>query len=253
MAWRMIKDSVKYSKTINDLSWFEEVCFYRLLVTADDYGRFYRDSTILKSELFPRKGDLTVKSIDEAFETLERVSLIKSYWASGERYLQIVTWDKHQRIRAAKSKFPEPDGEQPTDGSTQATDAGLLSDICRTDVGQMHKNKNTTKNKKTMTNSAPAREASPPPFLPDGEAEQIAGDHNAIFDRMKYCGFVLNSKIMDDAVQLYTEYGLETMLNAIDECAGASGDKMRYLRKVLKNAGMPRPGEREEEFNFVYG
>jgi len=253
MPWRTIKDSIKYSKTIDGLNWFEEVCFYRLLVTADDFGRFYRDPVILKNELFPRKGNLTAKSIDDAFETLERVSLIKCYWVSDERYLQITTWSKHQRTRAATSKFPGIDEAEGADCGIVRTDDIPASDICPTDDGQMLPNKNKSKNKSTMKENARAREDSSPPsttsFIPDDEAEKLANDHNEIFDKMRYCGFTLNQKVMDDAVALYAEHGKGVLLSAIEECAGASGNKMRYLSKILQNLGKPKAGE--EEFNFI--
>ena len=40
MPNRIIKESVCRSDSIDSLSWFEEVLFYRLIVVCDDYGRF---------------------------------------------------------------------------------------------------------------------------------------------------------------------------------------------------------------------
>lgn len=250
MPWRTIKDSIKYSRTIDGLNWFEEVCFYRLLVTADDFGRFYRDPTILKNELFPRKGNLTAELIDDAFNTLERASLIKCYWVSDEQYLQVVTWSKHQRTRASSSKFPGIEQANDSDCSEIRADDKHLPDICQTDVGQMLPNK--SKNKNTMKEYTRAR-ATPPsnPLISDSEIDSIVADHEEIFERMKYCGFTLNNKIMDEAVDLYAKYGKDILLAAIDECAGAAGNKMRYLRKVLENNGKAKPGEEPETFNFV--
>lgn len=37
MPNRIIKESIKSSPQIDELSWFEEVLYYRLIVTADDY------------------------------------------------------------------------------------------------------------------------------------------------------------------------------------------------------------------------
>ena len=39
MPNRIIKESIKRSPKIDSLSWFDEVVFYRMIVTADDYGR----------------------------------------------------------------------------------------------------------------------------------------------------------------------------------------------------------------------
>ena len=40
MPNRILKESIRTSDTIGELSWFEEVLFYRLIVSCDDYGRF---------------------------------------------------------------------------------------------------------------------------------------------------------------------------------------------------------------------
>ena len=36
MPNRIIKESIRTSDSINDLTWFEEVLFYRLMVSCDD-------------------------------------------------------------------------------------------------------------------------------------------------------------------------------------------------------------------------
>jgi len=40
MPNRIIKESICRSEEIDSLSWFEEVLFYRLIVTCDDFGRY---------------------------------------------------------------------------------------------------------------------------------------------------------------------------------------------------------------------
>ena len=252
MPSRYLKDSIKYSRTLGQLSNFEEVCFYRLLVSVDDYGCFYRDPQILKSELFPLKGDLTVKSIDDAFETLERVSLIKSYWVSGERYLYVVTWKKHQRSRTTKRKFPDPDGSDVICG-----DPPQVAASCRKLPQDAADGRNLPPYSYSNSYSTAMNDtrATPPstPFISDGDAEAIRQDHDDIFARMRYCGFEMNQKSMDDVISLYVMYGRDAVMSAIDECSGAKGDKVRYLRKVLGNAGRPKPEEDEEceTFNWL--
>ena len=55
MPNRIIKESVCTSDSVDGLSWFEEVFFYRLIVNCDDYGRFDARPAVLKSRLFPLK------------------------------------------------------------------------------------------------------------------------------------------------------------------------------------------------------
>src|SRR5690606_3839373 len=108
MPNRIIKESICTSDTIDQLSWFEEVFFYRLIVNCDDYGRFDARPAILKARLFPLKS-VTEKQISDALNKLSTVGIVTVYEYDGRPYLQLVTWDKHQQIRAKKSKYPAPD------------------------------------------------------------------------------------------------------------------------------------------------
>lgn len=109
MPTRLIKESVCLSDTINELSWFEEVTFYRLLTVCDDFGRMDARPKILKGRMFPLKDNLRVGEISQALDKLESVGLIRQYLADdGKPYLQVVTWEHHQNVRTKKSKYPEP-------------------------------------------------------------------------------------------------------------------------------------------------
>lgn len=108
MPNRIIKESICTSDTIDQLTWFEEVFFYRLIVNCDDYGRFDARPAILKARLFPLKS-VTEKQISDALYKLSTVGIVTVYEYDGRPYLQLVTWDKHQQIRAKKSKYPAPD------------------------------------------------------------------------------------------------------------------------------------------------
>ena len=59
MPNRILKESIKYSPEIDKLSWFEEVVFYRLIVSCDDYGNMDGRAVVLKNELFPTKDTVT--------------------------------------------------------------------------------------------------------------------------------------------------------------------------------------------------
>lgn len=60
MPNRIIKESICRSEEIDSLSWFEEVLFYRLIVTCDDFGRYDGRAKIIKGSCFPLK-DITEK------------------------------------------------------------------------------------------------------------------------------------------------------------------------------------------------
>lgn len=67
MPNRIIKESICRSEEIDSLSWFEEVLFYRLIVTCDDFGRYDGRAKIIKGSCFPLK-DITEKDIDSKGE-----------------------------------------------------------------------------------------------------------------------------------------------------------------------------------------
>ena len=106
MPNRILKESICRSDSIDSLSWFEEVLFYRLMVVCDDFGRFDGRVQIIKGTCFPLK-DITNKDIEKALDKLSAVGLVRAYEVQGRPYLQLVTWEQHQQIRAKKSKYPE--------------------------------------------------------------------------------------------------------------------------------------------------
>ena len=108
MPNRILKDSICRSEEINNLSWFEEAFFYRLIVSCDDYGRFDGRTKIIKGQCFPLSS-VTEKEINKALNRLSEVGLVRMYLSSGKPILQLVTWEQHQTIRAKKSKYPECD------------------------------------------------------------------------------------------------------------------------------------------------
>lgn len=112
MSNRLIRDSICSSDTIDELTWFEEVFFYRLIVNCDDFGRTDARPAILKANLFPLKST-TISEIEKTLNRLSAVGLIYRYKVNDRPYLQLVTWEKYQQIRSKKSKFPAPDEGEP--------------------------------------------------------------------------------------------------------------------------------------------
>lgn len=108
MPNRIIKESICRSDSIDSLSWFEEVLFYRLIVVCDDYGRFDGRPSVVKGSCFPLKDDITKKQIADALNKLSTVGLVRGYEVRGKSFLQLTAWEKHQQIRAKNSKYPAP-------------------------------------------------------------------------------------------------------------------------------------------------
>ncbi len=108
MPNRIIKESICTSEDLDKVSPCAEILFYRLIVKADDFGAYYGNEKIVKSTCFPLKSDvIRSEQVKAWLSELSSAGLIIRYVAPDEReYIQIVKWDKHQQIRAKKSKFP---------------------------------------------------------------------------------------------------------------------------------------------------
>ena len=108
MPNRILKESICTSDNIDGLSAFNETVFYRLIVNVDDYGRIDARPKILASRLFPLK-DIRVNQIEDALRALTSAELVSTYTVDGKPFLQMNTWDRHQNVRAKKSKCPSPE------------------------------------------------------------------------------------------------------------------------------------------------
>ena len=117
MPNRILKESICISDSIDSLSWFDEVLFYRLIVNCDDYGRFDGRIAVIKNRLFPLKDGLTMKNVKDGINRLVRAGLVDLYVFDGKPFLYLTGWNDHQNVRAKKSKYPAPDDRMQADAS----------------------------------------------------------------------------------------------------------------------------------------
>lgn len=122
----MLHEKICDSVTLAELTGDEERLFHRLVVKADDYGRFHAHPSLLLGACFP----LLIEKIDVSTvrawrDRLAEVGLISLYTVDGREYLQLVTWEAYQRQRGSKPKFPPPLEEAETRG-----DLPQAADIC---------------------------------------------------------------------------------------------------------------------------
>ena len=117
MPNRIIRESICTSDNVDQLSWFEEVLFYRLIVNCDDFGRFDGRAAVVKNRLFPLKENLTLKTVETALHGLANAGLITLYVFEGKRFLCLPTWGKYQTQRAKVSKYPAPESNPQNNAS----------------------------------------------------------------------------------------------------------------------------------------
>ena len=116
MGNRMIKETIRTDLQINRLTDFQFRLWTYLLTYVDDYGRGSADPDLVKGFCFPRRKDVTAKSISAGFKELQNEGLVKIYRVGEEMYFYFPSWEKHQRIQAKRSLYPEPPSLEDCDG-----------------------------------------------------------------------------------------------------------------------------------------
>ena len=153
MPNRIIKESIKTSDNIDKLNWFEEVVFYRLLTTVDDYGCYDGRAIVLKNELFPTKETVTKKQVEDAIIKLESVGLLVRYTENERPYIYLPTWDSHQRVRNKHRKYPIP-----TDENRLTANCGQVLASCQSESNPIQSNPNPIQSESKYIYSAEADE-----------------------------------------------------------------------------------------------
>lgn len=224
MPNRILKESICTSEEIDKLSPLQETVFYRLIVNCDDFGRFDARPKILKSKLFPLK-DIRVEQIEAALEALSSAELVILYEVDGKPFLQMKTWDRHQRVRAKVSKYPAPADtccQMPADGGKTQTGAG---ECARNPIQSESQSESETE-----TRNKHAREE-------DDEDDGFEAFWNAF--PVKY----------GDIRQAYYEYlgvlqsgvSADVLLDAATKQAAEKGRFMPGAEKWLRNKGWTEP------------
>ena len=106
MPNRMLRDYTD-SLVINELSLGAEVFFVRLMMKADDFGKYHANAKLLKAALFPFKEAINNKQVALWVDECKNVGVIQVYEVGGKEYLKIVNFG--QRLRIMNSKFPDPE------------------------------------------------------------------------------------------------------------------------------------------------
>lgn len=137
MANRMIRDWTD-SERVDKLSCSAEVLFTRLLMKADDFGRYHADARLLKAALFPLRDDLKPSDLIPLLKEIIDAELAISYQNGGREYVEIINFG--QRLRVQKSKFPAPEGERANFGTENPDGSPQPADNCRLEEKRREEN-----------------------------------------------------------------------------------------------------------------
>jgi len=107
MPNRLIREGFLDSEAVASLSDWAERVYHRLLIAADDAGRFDGRTEILRARLLPL-GSRRTSDYDTALSEIADQGLVLRYQVAGKPYLQITKWQMCSNAKL--SKYPWTDG-----------------------------------------------------------------------------------------------------------------------------------------------
>lgn len=200
MPNRILKDSICTSDNLDSLTADEEVFWYRLIVQCDDYGRMDARPAILRARCYPlRLNTVDERDVTNWLTSLQRSGLVHIYTVDNKPYLQIATWDKHQQVRAKRSKYPS-----------------MISD----DI-----------NCKQSLADAPVIQSNPiQSNSPAGSGDACAQVYDAYHENIGVLTKITSDKLADDV----SEYGAQWVLDAISIAVTAEKRNLGYVEGILR-------------------
>lgn len=98
MPNRIIKDSIWTSPNFNQLSEAAERCFYRILLSADDWGCFEASPMVIRGKCYPLQPATELACIEKCLTELESAGIIKRWQRGNRNYGQFVTFEQHNNL-----------------------------------------------------------------------------------------------------------------------------------------------------------
>lgn len=237
MPNRIIKESICTSENIDQLTEFQEVFFYRLMVNCDDFGRFDARPKLLSSRLFPLRY-ISTDIVLDALEALRNADLIILYEVGGHPYLQMKTWDKHQQARATKSKYPSFGESVLQDADINCNQLQSNDINCnqeQSDDSKSHRIRNRIRNTLSDNRNRDTREDDDgDQMVSDSDAMEIQQDHDRVLNAAEDAGFKMSNDVRAALIALYADHGLVKVLDGLKSCVEHGAPNLAYLKAVLK-------------------
>jgi hypothetical protein len=105
----MIKPDFWNDEKLASISDKAKLLFIGMWNFSDDYAVVRGSNVWLKSQIFPYEESLTSSQVEGFVKELKQIGCISIFHASGERYIFIKNFTKHQRIdKKSKTRNPEP-------------------------------------------------------------------------------------------------------------------------------------------------
>lgn len=160
MPNRVIREGLIDSDKLSEVGWAEQVLFIRLMLLADDFGRFDGRPEIIYSRCYPMDMErVRLSDVKKWVKRLLEMKLVLNYKVENKLYLLIPNFK--QRLRIQKSKYPCPleDIEELMSVNCQTYDC-QLTDRCQTDDRPESESETETEyetEKNTLSSKLPAK------------------------------------------------------------------------------------------------
>jgi hypothetical protein len=106
MPNRILREGLLESPAIDLLDAECERFFVRLMLRADDFGRYHANPAMLANMLFPLRRDIEPKQVAHWLNQCQQAKLLRVYQVDGRDCLEIAKFGG--KPRALQSKFPQP-------------------------------------------------------------------------------------------------------------------------------------------------
>ncbi len=208
MGNRIIKESIRTSKSINTMTDFQFRMWAYLVTYVDDYGRGSADPELLKGFVFPRRKGVTESTIEKTLAELATIGSIHLYKVDGESYLCFPNWSDHQRVQQKRSKFPPPPGKIDEIQNPTVSHGELPPES----------NPNPNPNPKAESNAHDDR--------PDFNTVEVYATSNLTF---------MTAQQMAELADFKGDFPDDVIRFAIDEACGNGARHWNYVKKILNN------------------
>jgi len=165
MPDRIIRERMLTSETLGSVGDFAERLFWRLVVVADDFGRFAAQPAVLFGRTMPLVAGATMRRFEHALFELVAVKAIALYEVGGKKYGHFPNFAESNRSRATTSKYPSPE----------------LADVCLQPSANDYRSEPDQKTYAAPNTNSHSK-TNPDPSFPEGEREgkpNLGGDLSA--------------------------------------------------------------------------
>jgi DnaD/phage-associated family protein len=228
MPSRILKESICYSENLDKLTSQSEILFYRLIVNCDDYGRMDGRLSVIRSKCFPLRTEIIKQDdISEWLTELINNHLVKLYTIENHDYIEMITWGKHQQIRAKKSKYPSPDTNNIISNQLQSNE--IISNQLQSNESDLASNNNG--------NQLQSNEIICPRNPIQSNKNPIQSDESVglIFKTYESEIGILTGMVSDTIKQWILDYPKEWIIEAIKESSLRQHRNAPYIEKILTN------------------